>query len=388
MNGMKTFFHNMRYTTLCMFRAKTSLFWTLAFPLILATFMYISFGNLFEKDEMFKTINVAVVESDNDDTLMSVLESLDVKHDHSDSKSSFSDLINMKLMDSSSAQEALHDKKVTGIIYTEDASLVVDENSYNATILESILTQYKQQEDVITTIARENPENLQPALSALTDAKTTYTEISSSSGNQNEYNNYFYAVFAMSCLFSSFSTVTSTCWMLANTSPLGMRRCLTSTNKTILIISEYIMLLIIHFAVELISLGYMTLIGIDFGTKYPAIIVTLFFGCMIGLALGVIVGALPKLGTGGKIGLSVGIGMFLSVLADLCVSGIKDLIEHHFPIANRINPACLISDCFYSLNVYDNYDRFFRNISIMAAESVVLLTIAFLLLRREKYASL
>ena len=42
--------------------------------------MYMAFGNLFEKDEMFKTINVAVVESKNDDTLMSVLESLDVNH--------------------------------------------------------------------------------------------------------------------------------------------------------------------------------------------------------------------------------------------------------------------------------------------------------------------
>ena len=70
----------MKYTTLCMFRAKTSLFWTLAFPILLATFMYISFGNLFEKDELFKTINIAVVESENDDTLMSILKSLDVNY--------------------------------------------------------------------------------------------------------------------------------------------------------------------------------------------------------------------------------------------------------------------------------------------------------------------
>ena len=78
MNGLKLFFHNSKYTMLSMFRLKVTLFWTLAFPLLLATFMYMAFGNLFEKDEMFKTINVAVVESENDDTLMSVLESLDV----------------------------------------------------------------------------------------------------------------------------------------------------------------------------------------------------------------------------------------------------------------------------------------------------------------------
>ena len=396
MNGLKTFFHNMKYTMLSTFRLKTTLFWTLAFPLLLATFMYMAFGNLFEKDEMFKTINVAVVESENDDALMSVLESLDVNHTDSASKSddrddrtnSFSYLINMKLMDDSAAQKALNNQKVTGIIYTEDASLVVDENSYNATILESILTQYKQQKDVFTNIAKTNPAALETAIAGLSDTTSEYKEISLSSGNQDEYTNYFYAVFAMSCLFSAFSSVSSTCWMLANTSPLGMRRCLTSTNKTILIISEYIMLLIIHFVVELISLLYITALGVDFGNKYPAIIATLFFGCMIGLAMGIIIGALPKVNKECKIGISVAVGMFLSVMADLCASVIKDMVEHKFPIANRINPACLISDCFYSLNVYENYDRFFRNISIMGLESVILLTAAFILLRREKYASL
>lgn len=378
---------------LSMFRLKVTLFWTLAFPLLLATFMYMAFGNLFEKDEMFKTINVAVVESENDDTLMSVLESLDVNHTDSASKSddssnSFSGLINMKLMDSSAAKKALNDKKVTGIIYTEDASLVVDENSYNATILECILTQYKQQKNVFTTIAKTNPAALEAAIAGLSDTTSEYKEISLSSGNQDEYTNYFYAVFAMSCLFASFSAVTATNRLLANTSPLGMRKSLAALSKNILIFSEYISLLIIHFAVELIALAYMTLLGVDFGNKYPAIILTLFFGCMIGLSIGVIIGAIPKLTEGSKIGISVGIGMVLSVLADLCANGIKDMVEHKLPIANRLNPACLISDCFYSLNVYDSYDRFFRNISIMAVESVILLIIAFVLLRREKYASI
>lgn len=374
MNGLKLFFHNSKYTMLSMFRLKVTLFWTLAFPLLLATFMYMAFGNLFEKDEMFKTINVAVVESENDDTLMSVLESLDVNHtdsasksdDKVDSSNSFSDLINMKLMDSSAAKKALNDKKVTGIIYTKDASLVVDENSYNATILESILTLYKQQKDVFTNIAKTNPAALETAIAGLSDTTSEYKEISLSSGNQDEYTNYFYAVFAMSCLFASFSAVTATNRLLANTSPLGMRKSLAALSKNILIFSEYISLLIIHFVVELVALVYLTLLGVDFGNKYPAIILTLFFGCMIGLS----------------------IGMVLSVLADLCANGIKDMIEHKLPIANRLNPACLISDCFYSLNVYDSYDRFFRNISIMAVESVILLIIAFALLRRKKYASI
>lgn len=77
------------------------------------------------------------------------------------------------------------------------------------------------------------------------------------------------------------------------------------------------MLLIIHFIVELISLLYITALGVDFGNKYPAIIATLFFGCMIGLAIGIIIGALPKVNKECKIGISVAVGMFLSVMDDL-----------------------------------------------------------------------
>lgn len=242
--------------------------------------------------------------------------------------------------------------------------------------------------NVFTNIAKTNPAALEAAIAGLSDTTSEYKEISLSSGNQDEYTNYFYAVFAMSCLFASFSAVTATNRLLANTSPLGMRKSLAALSKNILIFSEYISLLIIHFVVELITLVYLTLLGVDFGNKYPAIILTLFFGCMIGLSIGVITGAIPKLTEGSKISISAGIGMVLSVLADLCANGIKDMIEHKLPIANRLNPACLISDCFYSLNVYDSYDRFFRNISIMAVESMILLIIAFALLRREKYASI
>lgn len=181
---------------------------------------------------------------------MSVLESLDVNHtdsvsksdDKSDSTNSFSDLINMKLMDSSAAKKALNNKKVTGIIYTEDASLVVEENSYNATILESILTQYKQQKDVFTNIAKTNPAALETAIAGLSETASEYKEISLSSGNQDEYTNYFYAVFAMSCLFASFSAVSSTCRLLADTSPLGMRKSLVPACKTPLSFRVYLTL--------------------------------------------------------------------------------------------------------------------------------------------------
>ena len=72
---------------------------------------------------------------------------------------------------------------------------------------------------------------------------------------------------------------------------------------------------------------------------------------------------------------------------DLMVPGIKNSIEGKLPILNRVNPAVLVTDCLYALNVYDNYDRYFRNILILTGMAVCLLGASILVLRRNKYAS-
>ena len=64
------------------------------------------------------------------------------------------------------------------------------------------------------------------------------------------------------------------------------------------------------------------------------------------------------------------------------------MIEHNVPIINRINPAALIVDSLYALNIYDTYDRYIQNIVVLAIMSVILLSVSFLILRRNKYASL
>ena len=64
------FFHNFKYCIKTMINGKVTLFWTLIFPIALATFMYMAMGNLMEKDEMFKDVKVALVEQETDNSLM------------------------------------------------------------------------------------------------------------------------------------------------------------------------------------------------------------------------------------------------------------------------------------------------------------------------------
>lgn len=100
-----------------------------------------------------------------------------------------------------------------------------------------------------------------------------------------------------------------------------------------------------------------------------------------------LLGSWSKCSYGGKIGIAVAASLTFSFMADLMVHGIKNSIEDKLPILNRVNPAVLVTDCLYALNVYDNYDRYFRNILILTGMAVCLLGASILVLRRNKYAS-
>ena len=67
---------------------------------------------------------------------------------------------------------------------------------------------------------------------------------------------------------------------------------------------------------------------------------------------------------------------------------IKIIIQNNCPILNKINPATIITDSFYSLAVYESYDRFFVDILSLFAFIILFIMAGFLLTRRKKYASL
>ena len=376
------FIRDFLYTIKIMVRGRVSIFWTLVFPLLLATFMYMAFGNIYEQDEMFRNIKVAVVTEDESANGLNYM--LDALSDGDDA------LLSVTRMSESDAEKLLADEEVEGIIYTDDVKLTVAESSVNASILETVLSEYKQYEHALKDIYKDGTEpkgDMSNLVEKLSEQRSYYTEKASTEGSQNVYNNYFYAIFAMSCLFASLSSIEMMGNLQANVSATGKRKNVSPQRKMTFVLAEFAALLIIHFVVEVISFIYMSCIGVDFGDRVWEILLTLFVGCFIGLAIGVIVGAISKLAEGTKIGIVIGISMVMSILSDLCINGVKYEIQQHVPIINKLNPAALISDSFYALNVYSDHKVFTENIVIMTIEAVVLIAVGILMVRRNRYAS-
>ena len=375
-------FHNIKYTFLSMIRTKEVIFWSLVFPLALATFMYLAFGKINEVTENLETIDVAVVESVQNEMFDKIL--VEVSNGESP-------LLNPMKMNIQDAVSALDSKDVDGIIHVDDTiSLSVRENGLNATILSSFVDRYLQNEATLTQIAKNNPLALNSAIEALSDDTSYFKEEKLTDGNTDNLSNYFYAVFAMSCLFASFTGISSMFSIQGNLSPLGQRRCVAPTKKLHVVLTLFLTNEIVQFAIELITFAYMSLVlGIDLSNKYPALFLLLFVASSFGLTMGMFIGSLKKPVTeGAKMGIGVAISMALSVMADLCVSGLMNTIEHTVPIINRLNPAALISDSFYALNTYSDYSRYTSNMVNLSAMTLILFTLTILTVRRNRYASI
>ena len=174
------FWHNYCYSIKSIFRNKSAIIWTLIFPIALATFMYMAFGNLFDTDELMTVIPIAVVEKEENKGLDALLEAL--------SKEGEDQIFSIQKLDEKEALEALYNGDVNGIIYKgKEISLTVGENSYMSTIIKTIIEQYTQSEDVVKNIISSTASEAQKseAIKSLLDNKTYFTEGKTSDGCQN-----------------------------------------------------------------------------------------------------------------------------------------------------------------------------------------------------------
>ena len=134
---------------------------------------------------------------------------------------------------------------------------------------------------------------------------------------------------------------------------------------------------------------YLTVIlKLDFGNRLGLSFATALMGTLFSLAAGVFIGIAFKCSMHIKMGIALVFMMVNSFFAGLMAATMKDWIEHICPLFNRINPAALISDSLYALNMYPSLTRFARNMGILAVMTLVLCFISGLILRKSDYASL
>lgn len=375
------FFHNYLYRIKCIVRDKQTMFWTFAFPILLATLFNMAFSNL-SSTENFTKIKVGVVNNEEYKKNTDFIKALD---------SVSGNLFDVKYESKEEAEKLLEDNKIEGYInFDNGMKLVVKKSGINQTIIKSFLDDYKQTASTMTTIIRENPKALQKGLLSSISNRNDYLKaVPVSNAAPDSTVNYFYSLIAMACLYGSFCGLKEVTALQANLSPQGARVNMAPTHKLNVFLASMFAAASVQLVNIFILLMYLTLIlKINFGSQLGYIALTCVIGTITGVTFGTFISSIIKKGEGVKIALLIGLSMIMSFLSGMMFDKMKYIVTTKAPVLGYLNPANLVTDSFYSLYFYNTHTQFFTDIALLSVFAVIFSTGTYLVLRRQKYASL
>ena len=190
----------------------------------------------------------------------------------------------------------------------------------------------------------------------------------------------------MACLYGGMLGCAAMNQILANMTKQGKRVSVSSASKGKLILSSvlasYITQLI---GLTLLFVYIIFVLKFDFGPNLPLQILLTLLGALAGLSLGVAVSSTLKGDYNKKTGIVIIITMLGCFLSGMMGITMKYVVDKNVPILNKINPANMITDGFYSLYYYKTLNRYLYNIKGLLIFSLILIIISYISLRRQKY---
>ncbi len=392
------FMHNLKYSIKTLFRNKMLIFWTFAFPIILGTFFNMAFSNI-ENSEKLEIIDIAIVNNEefkNNEIFKETFKSL------SDEKNE-DRLFNTQYVTEQKAKELLENDEISGylILENEVPKIIVTTSGINETILKNVTEEIIQTSEIISNIAEseikkeltagnyninyekiynniiENIQKEEAKIKNISNSNLSYTMIE------------YYTLIAMTCLYGGILGMVAINQNLANMSNNGKRISVAPTSKGKVVFSSIIASYITQIiGLSLLFLYTIFVLKVDYGTNLPLVILLGMVGSFAGLSMGLAIGTVLKTNEGIKTGILISITMLGCFLSGMMGITMKYIIDKNVPIVNKLNPASMITDGFYSLYYYDTLDRYFFNITSLLIFAFIMIYISIFSLRRQKYDSI
>lgn len=358
---------------------KALFFWTLIFPIMLGTFFWLAFSDITEKTEHMEKIDAALVyngEYENKEQLDTFLQNISGKNGN----------IKLHEVSENEAESMLKDGDVCGIINVSDKiSLEFKDNGMQQTILKTMMDSYIQNEKLIMNIIKNNPEKLDAVIKSVSEEHTYNVEKSAASGDMDVYIQYYFALIAMSCLFGSSYGMKNAKDIQIMQSDVAKRRNVAPTGRMVNVLADFLSAVTVQTILFALLFIYLDIfLGINMGNRYGYILLAGFLAGVTGVGYGYMLGLLVKCSENFKEGIMRASTLLMCFLAGLMVGNMKYFIETNAPVINKINPAAVISDSFYSLCVFGDVKMYVRCILTLVVMSVVFFGISVVCIRRDR----
>jgi ABC-2 type transport system permease protein len=368
----------------CILRDRTLIFWTFVYPLILALFFSLAFSNLASNDS-FRTFPIAVVDNEayrSDKAFQAALQSVSDENAAAETK-----LFHITTpATEEEAAESLRRGEIRGYILLDPGThVVVRDEGIQQTILKSFVDNYLQVASAYQTILAADPARAQAIV--YPGHRDYLEEISPSDRPADSSLINFYALIAMSVLFGGFFGKKELDDIQADLSAKGARVSLAPVPKLKFFASSMCAALLMQFlSLTVLAMFLALVLRVNFGGQMGYVLLMCFVGSMMGISYGALVGLFFKKGKGDAA--LIIFSLLLSSAAGLQAPGLKYIIQRNVPALAYLNPANLVTDGLYSLYYYTTHARYFLNISLLGAFTVLFFVVVVLIAWRQKYASI
>ena len=392
------FWHNFKYSLKNLFRNKPLIFWTFIFPIIMATLFNMAFSNI-ENSEKMNIIDIAIIDNNewnNNQIYKTSFENLS-------SESNEEKIFNIHYLTNKEADQLLNSGEIIGILELVDDKPILkfNTNGVDQTVLKFVTEEIEQTESLIKNLSKVEIQK-QIESGNYIDYEGIYSKVlelateenvklrDDSKSNLSYTMIEFYTLIAMTCLYGGILSMTSINESMPNMSNKGKRISISPSKKRTVILSS----LLASFIVQLVGLSLLFIytifaLKINYGNNILLIILLSVIGSLAGVSFGTFAGCMFKANENAKTGILIAVTMFGCFLSGMMGVTMKYVVDTNIPIINKLNPANMITDGFYSLYYYaDNLDRYWFNIISLLIFSVVLIVISSISLRRQKYDSI
>ena len=382
------FWHNFTYTLKTLFRNKSLIFWTFAYPLIMASLFFMAFANII-KDENLKVIDLAIVNNQEYNDNILYKQTFDTLSD----KENEDRLFNIKYVTEEKAKELLNEEKVEGYLLLENNTpkLTFVSNGINQTIIKYVVDEIHDTEKLVYTMTMDMNMGMD-TISQEIEKYLTENDIkinNKASDNLDYMKIEYYTLIAMVCLYAGNVAMITIGRTLPYIKGNGKRTTISPAKKASIILSS----LLASYVVQLMTIGLLFvyllgILGVDLGAPIPYVVLLTIIGSLAGVGLGILIGTYVNSSENSKTGIMISVVMAGCFFAGMMGVGMKYLIDKNLPLINIVNPTNMVTDGFYSLYYYTDMSRYWFNVTSLLIFTGVCIALSLFKMGRAKYDSI
>ncbi|NMM93206.1 ABC transporter permease [Bifidobacterium oedipodis] len=422
-------------------RDRSAVFWMICFPIILATLLQGVFGGISDHN-VIETVPVAVVRNSAWNDAYGAERFVQALSSASDDNSQNDDMPTLMSVteteDMQQAERLLQQGTCRAILAVDGDGYIVmtvsdttaaqvqaaqvnggDAISLSLSALSNVIDVFNMNSGIITdaiaTALRDNPQlagdpDFWKTIADRVGGVSSGTDADTSDANNNDITGsfttettltrftpepmarYHFALLGMvvmlCMLFSCFPLV----YMQANLTDSGARISAGALPKSRMVIGIFLSGWLQAFmASSIVFLYTRYVLGITVGGRELLAEVGLLVASLAASAMGLALGAIPRLSLNAKNAVGIAFAVGLSVPAGLMGTTsmeLNDLIQRDAPILHLISPVKQVSNLFYDLLYYDSLVPFAQTVIILLVMSAIAMIAATALLRRQRYEHL